>query len=62
MTPNFHVANSPELKSKDFAIEIKADTFVKYLGRLHPVTVHFWCSPHRATFFKRSSVVQGGHA
>jgi hypothetical protein len=41
LRPNFPVAASPELKSKHHAIEIKSETFVKYLGRFHPVAVHF---------------------
>jgi hypothetical protein len=39
--PNFPVPANPDLKSKHHAIEIKAETFVKYLGRFHPVAVHF---------------------
>jgi hypothetical protein len=39
--PNFPVAANPELKSKHLAIKSKAKTFVKYLGRFHPIAVHF---------------------
>jgi hypothetical protein len=39
--PNFPTAANPELKSKHLAIESKAKTFVKYLGRFHPIAVHF---------------------
>lgn len=38
---NFSVVASPEPKSKPLATQLKAETFVKYLGRLHTVAVHF---------------------
>ena len=39
--PGLHVATNPELKSKHRAIETKAETLTKYLGRFHPIAVHF---------------------
>jgi uncharacterized membrane protein len=39
--PSLHAAASHEPKSKHRAIETKAETLVKYLGRFHPIAVHF---------------------
>jgi uncharacterized membrane protein len=37
----FWLALNPVIESKHRVIETKAETFVKYLGRFHPVMVHF---------------------